>query len=61
MNKKSVLMFLTLVGCFVFFILVNLTVFWVVVAFITAFAYFVSFRNFLNPPLNNYNLKGVKR
>jgi hypothetical protein len=46
MKIKSFLLFLTLYGCIVFFILVNLSVFWVIMAGIVAFAYYVAFANY---------------
>jgi Ca2+/Na+ antiporter len=43
---KSIGVFLLLFLCLVFFILVNVSVFWIIIAFIVAFAYYVFFSNY---------------
>ena len=44
MKIKSLIQFATLYLCLVFFIFVDLTIFWVIVALITAFALFVTLK-----------------
>lgn len=44
MKLKSLIQFAVLYLCLVFFIFVDLTIFWVIVALITAFALFVTLK-----------------
>lgn len=46
MNIKKLILFLILYACLVFFIVVELTLFWVIIAGIVAFSYYVALSNF---------------
>jgi hypothetical protein len=63
MKLKSVMQFLGLYACLVFFIFVNLNFFWIIVAGFVAFVYFVAIKTALRKQIEkeftDKFLKGV--
>jgi Ca2+/Na+ antiporter len=53
---KSIIAFLLLFICLVFFMWINMSIFWVVVALIVAFAYYVFFANYFKDIGKNENV-----